>query len=188
MRRLVDQHGELDLTLNPSDFESVVRAITFQQLSGRVASVIYGRFRSAAVPNTDERRLDPIDVLSFDIEALRGFGLSRQKATYIRDLAEKTHAGSVEFNRFPSLDEETIISELTSVKGIGVWTAQMYLMFSLGRPDVLPTLDLGIRTAIKREFGLDDLPKPKEMEALAEVWRPHRTLACRYLWHSLDTV
>lgn len=185
---LIDTHGELDLSLNPSDFESLVRAITFQQLSGRVASVIYGRFRSAAVPDSNDRRLQPADVLQFDIDTLRNFGLSRQKAAYIRDLAEKTHAGVVKFDRFPDMDNEEIIAELMVVKGIGVWTAQMYLMFSLGRPDVLPVLDLGIRTAMQREFNLENLPKPNEMEALAKAWRPHRSLACRYLWRSLDSV
>ncbi len=106
--------------------------------------------------------------------------------SYLRSLAEHTLSGELELERLDELDDETVIAELTAVKGIGEWSAQMFLMFHLERPDVLPTGDLGIRRAIERAYGLDALPDPIAMEKIAEPWRPHRTLACRYLWRSLQ--
>jgi 3-methyladenine DNA glycosylase/8-oxoguanine DNA glycosylase len=120
-------------------------------------------------------------------EDLRGLGLSRQKARYLRDLAEKTEDG-LPFGRLSRLSDEEVIETLTVVKGIGRWTAEMYLMFRLGRPDVLPVADLGIRAAMKRAYRMRAMPKPERMRRVAAPWRPYRTVACWYLWRSVDPV
>lgn len=117
---------------------------------------------------------------------MRALGLSGQKSAYIRDLACKTRDGDVVFRRLSRLADDDVIAHLTPVKGIGVWTVQMFLIFALRRPDVLPVADYGIRVAIKKAYGLPDLPKPAEMETVAAPWRPYRSVACWYLWRSLD--
>ena len=113
-------------------------------------------------------------------------GLSRAKVTYLRSLAEHVIAGDLELERMESLGDEEVIAELTAVKGLGLWTAQMFLIFHLERPDVLPVGDLGVRRAIERAYALDAMPSPEEMEGIAEPWRPYRSVASRYLWRSLD--
>ncbi len=165
-----------------ADFHSLTRSIVYQQLSGKAASTIFGRVVEAAKCDP----LTPKAVLKIPMERLRAAGLSQQKAAYVRDLAEKTRDGMVDFSRLPSLSDDEIIAHLTQVKGVGVWTVQMLLMFALNRPDVLPVADLGIRNAMQKAYALDTPPKAKEMEALAEKWRPYRTVACWYLWRSLD--
>ncbi len=162
-------------------FETLARSIVYQQLSGRVASVIYGRLLAAA----GEERLTPAGVMKLRPERMRKVGLSGQKTLYIRELAKHTRRGSVIFEDLPGFDDAGVIEHLTRVKGIGVWTAQMFLMFALRRPDVLPVADLGIRTAIKKAYGLEDLPKAPEIEKIAAAWRPHSSVACWYLWRSL---
>jgi DNA-3-methyladenine glycosylase II len=119
---------------------------------------------------------------------MRGIGLSRQKLTYIRDLASRTRCGEVDFTALPAASDEEVIFALTQVKGIGVWTAQMFLIFALARPDVLPTGDLGVRKAMQNAYGLPELPKPSTMEELAAPWRPYCSVACWYLWRSLDGI
>ena len=165
-----------------ADFNSLTRSIVYQQLSGKAAATIFGRVVEAAKCDP----LTPKAVLKIQPERLRAAGLSQQKASYVRDLAEKTRDGVVEFSRLAFLSDDEVITHLTQVKGVGVWTAQMLLMFALGRPDVLPVADLGIRNAMQKAYVLDAPPKAKEMEALAEKWRPYRTVACWYLWRSLD--
>jgi DNA-3-methyladenine glycosylase II len=119
---------------------------------------------------------------------LRAAGLSTQKARYLRDLAEKTRAGDVDFSRLPTMADTDVVAHLTAVKGVGVWTAQMFLLFALRRPDVLPAGDLGLRSAIRKAYGLRDLPTPPRIEQIARPWHPHCSAACWYLWRSLADV
>jgi DNA-3-methyladenine glycosylase II len=154
-----------------------------QQLSVSAARSIYNRL----LERFDGRPPKPEQVLADDPEELRAaVGLSRAKVSYLRSLAEHVLSGELELERLDELDDEQAIAELVAVKGLGEWTAHMFLMFQLERPDVLPVGDLGIRRAIERAYSLPELPDPETMERLAERWRPHRTLACRYLWRSLQ--
>jgi DNA-3-methyladenine glycosylase II len=168
----------------PDDhYGALVRAIVGQQLSTKAARSIYLRLTE----RFDGRTPTPEEVLADDPEALRAAaGLSRAKVGYLRSLAEHALSGELELDRLDELDDEQVTAELVAVKGLGVWTAQMFLMFHLQRPDVLPVGDLGIRRAIERAYDLDDLPDAATIERIAQPWRPHRTLACRYLWRSLD--
>jgi DNA-3-methyladenine glycosylase II len=163
-------------------FEALARAIVFQQLSGKAASTIHGRFVSLY----PRKRLRPELVLATQDAQLRAAGLSRQKIGYLRDLSEKIDAGLVPLARLDRLDDDTIIERLTQVKGIGRWTVQMFLMFRLGRPDVLPELDLGVQNAIQREYGLVKRPSPKDVLRMGAAWRPHASVASWYLWRSLE--
>jgi DNA-3-methyladenine glycosylase II len=163
-------------------YGALVRSITGQQLSVLAARAIYGRLtdRFGGRPPT------PQEILDDDPEALRAAaGLSRAKVGFLRSLAEHVISGELELGRLDELSDEDVMAELVAVKGIGDWTAHMFLMFHLERPDVLPVGDLGIRRAIERAYGLEELPAPDLMEEIAAPWRPHRTLACRYLWSSL---
>jgi DNA-3-methyladenine glycosylase II len=163
-------------------YGALVRAIAGQQLSVLAARAIYGRLTA----RFGDRPPTPQEILADDPEELRAAaGLSRAKVSYLRSLAEHALSGELELERLDELGDEQAIAELVAVKGLGLWTAQMFLMFHLERPDVLPTGDLGIRRAIERAYGLDALPEPAAMEQIAEPWRPYRTLACRYLWRSL---
>ena len=167
----------------PDDhYGALVRAIVGQQLSTKAARTIYGRLCERFGGHTPT----PAEILADDPEQLRSVGLSRAKASYLRSLAEHVVSGELELERFDALPDEQVEAELVAVKGLGQWTAHMYLMFHLQRPDVLPTGDLGIRRAVERAYGLPGLPDPAQLTEIAEPWRPHRTLACRYLWHSLD--
>jgi DNA-3-methyladenine glycosylase II len=168
----------------PTDhYGALVRAIVGQQLSTKAARSIYLRLTE----RFDGRTPTPEQVLADEPEELRAAaGLSRAKVGYLRSLAEHVLSGELELERLDDLDDDTAIAELVAVKGLGMWTAHMFLMFHLQRPDVLPVGDLGIRRAIERAYGLDALPDGPEIERIAEPWRPHRTLACRYLWRSLD--
>ena len=168
----------------PADhYGALVRAIVGQQLSTKAARSIYLRLTERFDGSTPT----PEQVLADEPEELRAAaGLSRAKVGYLRSLAEHVLSGELELERLEDLDDDTVIAELVAVKGLGIWTAHMFLMFHLQRPDVLPVGDLGIRRAIERAYGLDALPDAAEMERIAEPWRPHRTLACRYLWRSLD--
>jgi DNA-3-methyladenine glycosylase II len=164
-------------------YGALVRAIVGQQLSVLAARAIYGRLTA----RFDGRPPTPQELLADDPEELRAAaGLSRAKVGFLRSLAEHVVSGELELERLDELDDEDVIAELVAVKGIGEWSAHMFLMFHLERPDVLAVGDLGVRRAIELGYGLDALPKPAEIEQLAEPWRPHRTLACRYLWRSLD--
>jgi DNA-3-methyladenine glycosylase II len=163
-------------------YGALVRAITGQQLSVLAARAIYGRLTERFGGRTPT----PQEILADDPEELRAAaGLSRAKVSYLRSLAEHVLGGELELGRMSQLSDEEVTAELVAVKGLGVWTAHMFLMFHLERPDVLPVGDLGIRRAIELAYGLDGLPDAETMERIAEPWRPHRTLACRYLWRSL---
>ena len=169
---------------DPDDhYGALVRAIVSQQLSVHAARAIYLRLteRFGGRPPT------PREILEDEPEALRAAaGLSRAKVSFLRSLAEHALSGELELERLDDLDDDAVIAELVAVKGLGVWTAQMFLMFHLERPDVLPVGDLGIRRAIERAYELPELPDAPAMEEIAAPWRPHRTLACRYLWRSLQ--
>jgi DNA-3-methyladenine glycosylase II len=171
-------------TDRPADhYGALVRAIVGQQLSTKAARSIFARLTE----RFDGRTPTPEQVLADEPEELRAAaGLSRAKVGYLRSLAEHVLRGELELERLDELDDDTAIAELVAVKGLGMWTAHMFLMFHLQRPDVLPVGDLGIRRAIERAYDLDDLPDAATIERIAEPWRPHRTLACRYLWRSLD--
>ncbi len=164
-------------------YGALVRSITGQQLSVLAARAIYGRL----IARFGDRPPTPQEILDDEPEALRAAaGLSRAKVSYLRSLAEHVLSGELELERLDDLSDEEAIAELIAVKGLGLWTAQMFLMFHLERPDVLPVGDLGIRRAIERLYGLEELPLAPAMEEIALPWRPHRTLACRYLWRSLQ--
>jgi DNA-3-methyladenine glycosylase II len=181
LRSLIDRVGAYRIEYRNPGFETLVRSIVYQQLSGKVASVIFGRLAEAA-----GGELKPEAILKLTPARMRKAGLSKQKTAYIRDLARKTKRGVLDFARLPDLSDEEVVAMLTQVKGIGVWTAQMFLMFALERPDVLPTGDLGIRMAIRNEYKMDELPNAKEIEGRAVGWHPYCTVASWYLWRSLD--
>jgi DNA-3-methyladenine glycosylase II len=182
LAKIISKVGKFAIEYNEPCFETLVRSIVYQQLSGKVASVIFNRLKAA----TGENSITPAGIMKLRIERMRRLGLSAQKTVYIRELAKHTRKGSVVFETLADLEDAAVIEHLTRVKGIGVWTAQMFLMFALRRTDVLPLGDLGIRTAMKRAWDLPELPKPAEMERIAAAWRPYASLACWYLWRSLD--
>ncbi|MGA2773482.1 MAG: DNA-3-methyladenine glycosylase [Bryobacteraceae bacterium] len=178
---IIDRVGDYGIEFRDPDFETLVKSIVYQQLSGRVANVIFGRVVKAA-----GGKLTPENILKLRPARMRALGLSGQKTAYIRDLARHTRDGKVDFGELPDLPDEAVIERLTEVKGIGEWTAHMFLIFALRRTDVLPLGDLGIRAAIRKAYGLAELPQPAEMEALAARWRPYCTVASWYLWRSLE--
>jgi DNA-3-methyladenine glycosylase II len=188
LRELIDGLGPDPLgdrrAGRPEDhYGALVRSIVGQQLSTKAARAIYGRLtdRFGGRPPT------PQEVLDDDPEALRAAaGLSRSKVSFLRSLAEHVLGGELELERLDDLPDDEVIAELVAVKGLGVWSAHMFLMFHLRRDDVLPVGDLGIRKAMMIEYGLEGLPAPAEMETIAAPWRPERTVACLFLWRSLD--
>jgi len=182
LSQIIDRVGDYGIQFREPVFETLVRSIVYQQLSGRVASVIFGRLAKAA-----GEPLTPANILKMRPARMRALGLSKQKTIYIRDLARHTRDGKVVFEDLAALEDAAIVERLTHVKGIGVWTVQMFLIFALKRHDVLPTGDLGIRNAMRKAYGIAELPTPAEMEALAKRWRPYCTVASWYLWRSLDT-
>ena len=187
LARLVDEHGALvrrDLKRErPHDaYGALLRSIVGQQLSTKAARTIYGRLLELF----DGHAPTPKQLLAVDPEKIREAGLSRPKIAYLRDLAEHVEKGELELDRLNDLSDDEVIEQLTAVKGIGEWSAHMFLMFHLGRPDVLPVGDQGIRNAVKVQYGLRKLPDAKRLEKIARPWRPYRTLACLYLWSSLD--
>jgi len=181
LSEIIDRVGDYAIQFRDPGFETLVRSIVYQQLSGRVASVIFGRLAKAA-----GEPLTPENILKLRPARMRALGLSKQKTIYIRDLARHSRDGKIIFEELAALDDTAIIERLTQVKGIGVWTVHMFLMFALRRTDVLPVGDLGIRNAMKKAYGMAEAPTPAEMEALAKSWRPYCTVASWYLWRSLE--
>ena len=163
-------------------FYHLVRAIVYQQLSWKAAATIHRRF----IELFDSSTPRPEAVAAESEERLRSAGLSRQKASYIKDLARKVADGEIPLDGIDALPDHEVIEVLTKVKGIGVWSAQMFLMFRLGRPDVLPVLDLGIRKGVQLTFGLRSMPSPKRVLKIGKPWSPYSTIASWYLWRSLD--
>ena len=183
MRAIIDRVGAYKIQHREPSFETLVRSIVYQQLSGKVASVILGRL-IALLPGG---AVTPDAILKLTPARMRKAGLSKQKTAYIRDLARKTNKGHVKFETLSNLTDLEVIEHLTQVKGIGVWTAHMFLIFALKRPDVLATGDLGVRIAIQKAYELAELPLPKQVEELAAPWRPYSSVAVWYLWRSLDS-
>jgi DNA-3-methyladenine glycosylase II len=187
LRRLMEERGPIDPEIDrrgsrPDPWEALARAIVGQQLSTRAARSIWEKLQGlfgGATPTPEE-------LLRRRPQTLRKAGLSNAKVEFLRDLASHVKDGRLDLVRLKQLPDEDVVAELIEVKGVGRWTAEMFLIFHLGRPDVVSTGDLGIRRAVQIAYGMDDLPGPEELERIAEEWRPHRTLACLYLWRSLD--
>ena len=198
MRAIIERVGPYRMQLREPTFHSLARAILYQQLNGKAALTIFNRFAALAGDP-----LTPEGILKLTPQQMRAVGLSKQKSSYLLDMSERASRGELEFSRIHELSDDEVIEHLTQVKGVGVWTAHMFLMFALGRPDVLPTGDFGIRMAMFRHY-LDKgrakpngtansrkrkikLPTPAQMEKIAKCWEPYRSIACWYLWRSLDT-
>ena len=181
LRVIIENVGPCRMEFGEPEFESLAEAIVYQQLNGKAAITIFNRFADLA-----GRPLTPEGILKLTEAQMRGAGLSKQKLSYLRDLAAKTHAGELNFAHLPDMSDEEVIKHLTQVKGIGVWTAHMFLMFALRRPNVLPTGDYGVQVAMRKHYRKRKLPKPRQMEKIAKCWEPYRSVACWYLWKSLD--
>ncbi|MFZ0200978.1 MAG: DNA-3-methyladenine glycosylase 2 family protein [Candidatus Sulfotelmatobacter sp.] len=208
MRAIIERIGPCRMQFGPPEFHSLAEAIVYQQLNGKAAVTIFKRFAALA-----GEPLTPEGILKLSDEQMRSAGLSKQKSAYLKDLAMKTASGQIDFARLSGLPDAEVIEHLTRVKGIGVWTAQMFLMFTLKRENVLPTGDLGVRMAMYKHY-LDvsraktsknslgqkksaaavkpakrkiKLPSPEQMEKIAKRWEPYRSVACWYLWQSMDT-
>jgi DNA-3-methyladenine glycosylase II len=208
LRAIIERVGPCRMQFRPPEFHSLARSIVYQQLNGKAAAKIFDRFAALA-----GEPITPRGILKLSDEQLRSVGLSKQKAGYLKDLAAKTAAGELDFPRLAQLPDAEVIEHLTQVKGVGVWTAQMFLMFTLKRENVLPTGDFGVRMAMFRHY-LDvqrakaakkstakkkssagakkskskiKLPTPEQMEKIAKCWEPYRSVACWYLWRSIDT-
>lgn len=183
LRKVIEQVGPCRLRplTDGSHFEFIARSIIYQQLSTKAAATIHGRVEALC---GGVLSAEPLSRLAD--EALRGAGLSRQKLGYLRDLSARAADGSLDTRPFPDLPDEDITRQLVQVKGVGVWTAQMFLMFKLGRPDVLPVLDLGIRKGVQRAYRLRKLPDAKRIEKIAAPWAPYRTVGSWYMWRVLE--
>ncbi|HEY3267498.1 MAG TPA: DNA-3-methyladenine glycosylase [Armatimonadota bacterium] len=181
LRALIERHAPCRLRPDENLFVGLLDAIVSQQLSVKASATIFARFAALY----DGSPL-PEAVAETPDEPLRACGLSRAKAAYVRDLADHVRDGRLELERMDALSDDDVIAELTAVKGIGRWTAEMILIFHLNRPDVLPVDDLGIREGFKRTYGLPERPGPEEMQAIAEPWRPWRSVGSWYLWRALD--
>ena len=197
MRAIIERVGPYRMTYREPTFHSLARAIVYQQLNGKAALTIFNRFTALAGDP-----LTPEGVLKLTPEQMRAVGLSKQKSSYLLDMAHRAGRGELDFLRVPEMTDDEVISHLTQVKGVGVWTAHMFLMFSLQRANILPTGDFAIRMAMFRHY-MDKarakngaakkrkrkikLPSPAQMEKIAKCWEPYRSVACWYLWRSLET-
>jgi len=181
MAKAIERVGPCTLIPNPQFFETLVDAIISQQISVKAADAIMGRLRAALHAEADGT-ISPNALMSLEEDTLRAVGLSPQKMRYIRDLTERVANGELDLERLSGLDDEAVIGELVKVKGIGRWTAEMMLIFSLGRSDVLPVDDLGFLEGVREAYSLEARPTPKEMRERGEVWRPYRTFATWYMW------
>lgn len=187
LRRVMEAQGPIDPAIDrrgsrPDPWEALARAIVGQQLSTKAARSIWEKLQGQFGGETP----DPKSLLRKRSQTLRKAGLSNAKVEFLRDLAGRVADGTLDLARLRDLPDEDVIAELLEVKGIGRWTGEMFLIFHLARPDVVSTGDLGIRRAVQTAYGMDELPGPQELERIADGWRPHRTLACLYLWRSLD--
>ncbi len=178
---IIERVGTCRISYRDPTFEALARSIVFQQLSTKAARTIYGRFEEAA-----GGVVTPETIRNLSVGEMRRAGLSKQKIGYIRDLAEHALSGTVDFERLPEMSDEEIIASLTDIKGVGVWTAHMFLIFALRRPNVLPVGDFGVRSAIQRAYKKRKLPTAKEIEKLAKNWHPYCSFAAWYLWRSLE--
>ena len=186
LRRLMEEGGPIDPKMDrrgsrPNPYEALARAIVGQQLSTKAAASIWSKL----IALFDDQTPEPEALLRRRPATLRKAGLSNAKVEFLRDLARRVEDGRLDLKRLSKLSDEDITAELLEVKGIGRWTAEMFLIFHLGRPDVAAVGDLGIRRAVQVAYGMDELPGPEDLDRIAEKWRPHRTLASLYLWRSL---
>src|SRR6476469_7753320 len=181
MASIIERVGPCRMTYREPTFEALARAIVFQQLSTKAASTIYGRLEQAA-----GGRISPEAIQQLSVPEMRQAGLSKQKIGYIRDLAEHAISGKLDFAMLPAMEDEDVIVALTDIKGTGVRTAHMFLIFALRRPNVLPVGDLGVRMAIKQLYKKRKLPLAKDIEKLAKSWHPYCSFASWYLWRSLE--
>jgi DNA-3-methyladenine glycosylase II len=175
--------GKYSIKIRTNAFQSLVESIIYQQLAGSAANIIYTRF----INHYNNVLPKPMQIISTsDIELKSKIGLSSNKVQYLKDLSTKVEQGKINLELLSTMSDEEVIAELTLVKGIGRWTAEMFLIFCLGRPDILPVTDLGIRKAVHKLYSLPELPKSAELLAISQPWRPHRTVASWYLWKSLS--
>jgi DNA-3-methyladenine glycosylase II len=180
---LIRTIGKYSIKIRASAFQSLVESIIYQQLTGSAANVIYGRF----IKYYNNVMPTPMEIISTsDIELTSKVGLSSKKVQYLKNLSARVVEQKLDLDLLSTMSDEEVINQLIQVKGIGRWTAEMFLIFCLGRPDVLPVTDLGIRKAMQKVYSIPELPKPAEMLAIAQPWRPHRTVATWYLWKSLS--
>jgi DNA-3-methyladenine glycosylase II len=178
---IIKRVGPCRMEFGPPEFHSLAEAIVYQQLHGKAAVTIFKRFAAiAGDPVTPE------GILKLTDAQLRGVGLSKQKSSYLKDMAARAARGELDFSRLPEMTDDEVIEHLTQVKGVGVWTAHMFLMFTLKRSNVLPTGDYGIQAAMKKHYKKRKMPKPEVMTKIAKSWEPYRSVACWYLWRSLD--
>lgn len=199
MAGIIERIGPFKMRYREPSFDAMARSIVFQQLHGKAAATIFERVRTAchgvcgpasltragrgeAPPPHEADGLTPASILALSEEQLRACGLSRQKLSYLRDLAQRTASGEIEFARLPEMSDEDVIEHLTRVKGIGVWSAQMFLIFALRRLNVMPTADYGINFAIKKAYRKRQMPKPKHVLKISRSWQPYCSVACWYLW------
>lgn len=182
LRAIIERIGPYKIEYGPPEFHSLAEAIVYQQLNGKAAVTIFNRFADLA-----GKPITPQGILKLSDAQMRSVGLSKQKSSYLRDMAERAVSGQLDFSKLHELSDEEVISHLTQVKGVGVWTAQMFLMFTLKRPNVLPTGDFGVQMAIKKHYNKRKVPNPVQMQKIAKSWEPYRSVACWYLWKSLDT-
>ncbi len=182
MKKILKQVGPFTAKTTRDRFLTLVRSIVAQQISGAAARTIFSRLDDAL----GDQKVRPDSLLKFDVDQLREIGISRQKATYILDLAARVDSGEVDLRRLGRMTDEDVVESLVRVKGIGVWTAQMFLMFSLGRLDVFPGADLGIQQAIQKFYGVGDPIDNDELRKIAKPWSPYATIASWYLWRGLD--
>jgi DNA-3-methyladenine glycosylase II len=180
LKALIRHVGPCTMWHQPNHFFLLARSIIAQQISTKAAESIGARLAKAV----GRRGVTPRGILALSEEKLRGVGLSAAKTRYMRDLAEKVHSGEVPLEELHALEDEEVIERLIPIKGIGRWTAEMFLIFSLGRMDVLPVDDLGLRAGVMKQYGLPELPKKAQLMEIGEPWRPYRSIATWYLWRS----
>ena len=181
LRAIIERVGPCRMEFGEPVFHSLAEAIVYQQLNGKAAVTIFKRFAAlAGEPLTAEV------IAKLTAEQMRSVGLSKQKSSYLRDMAERAIRGELSFTHLPEMTDEEVTKHLTQVKGVGVWTAHMFLIFTLKKENILPTGDFGIRMAMKKHYHKRKLPNPVQMEKIARPWEPYRSIACWYLWRSLD--
>jgi DNA-3-methyladenine glycosylase II len=182
LEKIIKVVGKYSIKIRNDPFQSLIESIIYQQLAGKAANAIYNRF----INYYDNKQVTPTRILNSPNDNLKKVGLSNRKIDYLKDLASHVYDGRINLEELPTMNDEEIINKLVNVKGIGRWTSEMFLIFSLGRQDVLPVTDLGVRKAIQKVYSLSELPKPNTMMEIAEPWRPYRSIATWYLWKSLS--
>ena len=182
LEKIIKIVGKYSINIRNDPFQSLVESIIYQQLAGRAANAIYNRF----INYYNNKQITPTLILNSHNDNLKKVGLSNRKIDYLKNLASHVYDGRINLEELPKMNDEEIINKLVNVKGIGRWTSEMFLIFSLGRQDILHVTDLGVRKAIQKVYSLSELPKPNIMMEIAKPWRPYRSIATWYLWKSLS--